>query len=168
MRRAAGHDRDTYHLILLLLLPGVELLLEAVNTAKHLLAGALSAVTTRTCCAPLERVKMECILQQQTGSGLRVAWGICKSEGLLGLWRGNGKGPARGCCMRQLAGSIPWRQLLLRLALLTAGVQWACRAQHLAYCPAQGERASSRMANSSVALTRGGLPVMSIPGGMVN
>ena len=69
---------------------GLQPVMEALNSAKHLLAGALSAVVSRTCCAPLERVKMQMMFQSRAAPPLAVAWGILRQEGLPGFWRGNG------------------------------------------------------------------------------
>ncbi len=68
----------------------VSFLEDAFNYTKHLLAGALSAVVSRTFCAPLETVKMQMIFNQRTGSTLEVGAGILREEGILGFWRGNG------------------------------------------------------------------------------
>ncbi|CAK0741389.1 hypothetical protein CVIRNUC_001321 [Coccomyxa viridis] len=65
-------------------------LADAVNYTKHLLAGAMSAMVSRTCCAPMERVKMQMMLHQPADSALQVAGGIYQSEGIAGFWRGNG------------------------------------------------------------------------------
>ena len=35
---------------------------------------------------------MDMILHRSRGSGFHVAWGIFQREGLLGFWRGNGRG----------------------------------------------------------------------------
>jgi hypothetical protein len=61
-----------------------------LNYAKHLLCGALSAVVSRTFCAPLERVKMQMIFFNRTGSTMQVAQEVLQKEGLQGFWRGNG------------------------------------------------------------------------------
>ncbi len=72
-------------------------MLEALKSAKHLLAGALSGVVSRTCCAPLERVKMQMMFQPRAAPALAVAWGILRQEGVPGFWRGNGARRARWC-----------------------------------------------------------------------
>ena len=63
---------------------------DAFNYAKHLLAGALSAVVSRTCCAPMETVKMQMIFNHRSGSTMQVAAGVLRDEGVAGFWRGNG------------------------------------------------------------------------------
>ncbi|KAK1311807.1 hypothetical protein QJS10_CPA07g00310 [Acorus calamus] len=59
------------------------------NVPKLLLAGAVSTIISRTFVAPLERIKLECIIQ---GSGCKwmdaVRW-VWMSEGPKGFWRGN-------------------------------------------------------------------------------
>ncbi|XP_078428963.1 putative mitochondrial adenine nucleotide transporter BTL3 [Wolffia australiana] len=56
---------------------------------KFLLAGAVSTMISRTCVAPLERVKLECIIRGpgQTLTGT-VRW-IWEAEGARGFWKGN-------------------------------------------------------------------------------
>jgi hypothetical protein len=63
----------------------------AVNCFKLLFSGAMSAVVSRTCVAPLERVKMELILKQNTGGRctLTTAQEVLRTEGVAGFWRGN-------------------------------------------------------------------------------
>lgn len=63
---------------------------DAFNYAKHLLAGALSAVVSRTCCAPMETVKMQMIFNHRSGSTMQVAADVLREEGVAGFWRGNG------------------------------------------------------------------------------
>lgn len=62
---------------------------DAINYAKHLLAGALSAVVSRTCCAPMETVKMQMIFNHRSGTTMQVAAGVFKDEGIGGFWKGN-------------------------------------------------------------------------------
>lgn len=62
---------------------------EGINHIKHMLAGALSACVSKTIVAPLERVKMDCILQRRGISAAALALEIVKDEGVLGFWRGN-------------------------------------------------------------------------------
>ena len=50
-----------------------------------------SLLLHRTCCAPLERVKMQMMLHQPADTALQVAGGIYQSEGIAGFWRGNGE-----------------------------------------------------------------------------
>ncbi|GAX86363.1 hypothetical protein CEUSTIGMA_g13775.t1, partial [Chlamydomonas eustigma] len=63
----------------------------AVNCFKLLFSGAMSAVVSRTCVAPLERVKMELILKQNAGGkcALSTAQEVFRTEGVTGFWRGN-------------------------------------------------------------------------------
>jgi len=73
---------------------------EALGPGRLLVAGALSAVVSRTAVAPLERVKMELQLRSAAlagrdalGSGagaLRTALGVLREEGARGFWRGHG------------------------------------------------------------------------------
>ncbi|WOL09125.1 hypothetical protein Cni_G17878 [Canna indica] len=56
---------------------------------KFLLAGAVSTIISRTCIAPLERIKLECILQGSKHSWLKIVQYIWVSEGLRGFWKGN-------------------------------------------------------------------------------
>ena len=59
-----------------------------IEAAKQLLSGAMSAVVARTCCAPLERVKLELLLNRKRG-GWKVFRNVVKAEGVTGLWKGN-------------------------------------------------------------------------------
>ncbi|XP_039119533.1 probable mitochondrial adenine nucleotide transporter BTL3 [Dioscorea cayenensis subsp. rotundata] len=56
---------------------------------KFLLAGAVSTVLSRTCIAPLERIKLECIVQGSKHSWIEIIKCIWVSEGLKGFWKGN-------------------------------------------------------------------------------
>eukprot|EP00197_Chlamydomonas_leiostraca_P010454 CAMPEP_0202864844 /NCGR_PEP_ID=MMETSP1391-20130828/4919_1 /ASSEMBLY_ACC=CAM_ASM_000867 /TAXON_ID=1034604 /ORGANISM="Chlamydomonas leiostraca, Strain SAG 11-49" /LENGTH=410 /DNA_ID=CAMNT_0049544615 /DNA_START=200 /DNA_END=1428 /DNA_ORIENTATION=- len=56
---------------------------------KLLCAGASSAVISRTCVAPLERVKMELVLAQGAGTALATAKQVLSTEGIPGFWKGN-------------------------------------------------------------------------------
>jgi len=60
-----------------------------LNSCKLLFAGAMSAVVSRTFCAPLERLKMELLLKQGTGGTVSTARHILRHEGITGFWRGN-------------------------------------------------------------------------------
>jgi len=62
---------------------------DPLRCAKLLFAGAMSAVVSRTCVAPLERVKMEMMLKQNAGSAVATASQVLNTEGLLGFWKGN-------------------------------------------------------------------------------
>ncbi|KAG6483253.1 probable mitochondrial adenine nucleotide transporter BTL3 [Zingiber officinale] len=57
---------------------------------KFIVAGAVSTVISRTCIAPLERIKLECIVQGSKHSWLKIVQCIWVSEGLRGFWKGNG------------------------------------------------------------------------------
>lgn len=59
-----------------------------IDATKKLLCGAMSAVVARTCCAPLERVKLELLLNRKRG-GWKIFRNVLRSEGVMGLWRGN-------------------------------------------------------------------------------
>lgn len=56
---------------------------------KFLVAGAVSTVISRTCVAPLERIKLECIVQGSKDTWLKIVQWIWISEGLGGFWKGN-------------------------------------------------------------------------------
>lgn len=62
---------------------------EGVNHLKHMLAGALSACVSKTIVAPLERIKMDCILRRRGVSTALVTLDILRDEGIVGFWRGN-------------------------------------------------------------------------------
>ncbi|XP_074563907.1 putative mitochondrial adenine nucleotide transporter BTL3 [Curcuma longa] len=57
---------------------------------KFLVAGAVSTMISRTCIAPLERIKLECMVQGSKRSWLKIVQCIWDSEGLSGFWKGNG------------------------------------------------------------------------------
>jgi solute carrier family 25 phosphate transporter 23/24/25/41 len=75
---------------------------EALGPGRLLVAGALSAVVSRTAVAPLERIKMELQLRSAALAGaagqglrggagaLRTALHVLQHEGLPGFWRGHG------------------------------------------------------------------------------
>lgn len=64
---------------------------QRTDVIKLLLAGMLSAIVTRTLVAPLERVKMEMVLNRGLEkSSLKTAVRIFQTEGLCGFWKGNG------------------------------------------------------------------------------
>ncbi|XP_072981223.1 probable mitochondrial adenine nucleotide transporter BTL3 [Typha angustifolia] len=56
---------------------------------KFLLAGAVSTIISRTCIAPLERIKLECIVYGSTRTWMKIVQLIWASEGLKGFWKGN-------------------------------------------------------------------------------
>ncbi|KAK6130661.1 hypothetical protein DH2020_035636 [Rehmannia glutinosa] len=61
----------------------------AVNTTKHLWAGAVAAMVSRTCVAPLERLKLEYIVRGEKGNLYEVINRIATTQGLRGFWKGN-------------------------------------------------------------------------------
>ncbi|TKY74369.1 mitochondrial adenine nucleotide transporter BTL3 [Spatholobus suberectus] len=61
----------------------------AVNTTKHLWAGAIAAMVSRTCVAPLERLKLEYIVRGEKKNIFEVIRKIAASQGLRGFWKGN-------------------------------------------------------------------------------
>ena len=69
---------------------------------RHLVAGATASVVARTVLAPLERVKVELQINQQPGGALSNFGRILRSEGVLGLWKGNGL---------NLVRTVPYRSI---------------------------------------------------------
>ncbi|VVB18072.1 unnamed protein product [Arabis nemorensis] len=61
----------------------------ALNTTKHLWAGAFAAMVSRTCIAPLERMKLEYIVRGEQRSLLGLVQRIATTEGIRGFWKGN-------------------------------------------------------------------------------
>ncbi|MBA0707150.1 hypothetical protein Golax_019225, partial [Gossypium laxum] len=61
----------------------------ALNTSKHLWAGAVAAMVSRTFIAPLERLKLEYIVRGEKRSLIKLIKWIAASEGLKGFWKGN-------------------------------------------------------------------------------
>ncbi|MBA0860917.1 hypothetical protein Goshw_022474, partial [Gossypium schwendimanii] len=70
----------------------------ALNTTKHLWAGAVGAMVSRfslyalicgTLIAPLERLKLEYILRGEKKHFIELIKSIAVSEGLIGFWKGN-------------------------------------------------------------------------------
>ncbi|KAL7085532.1 hypothetical protein ACP275_14G286500 [Erythranthe tilingii] len=61
----------------------------AMNTTKHLWAGAAAAMVSRTCLAPLERLKLEYIVRGETSNLYDLVNRIATTQGLRGFWKGN-------------------------------------------------------------------------------
>lgn len=61
----------------------------AVNTTKHLWAGAVAAMVSRTCVAPLERLKLEYIVRGEKRNIFELIKKIAVTQGLKGFWKGN-------------------------------------------------------------------------------
>ncbi|KAJ8541385.1 hypothetical protein K7X08_002201 [Anisodus acutangulus] len=61
----------------------------AVNTTKHLWAGAVAAMVSRTVVAPLERLKLEYIVRGEQKHLLELIKTIAVTQGLRGFWKGN-------------------------------------------------------------------------------
>ncbi|XP_057783680.1 probable mitochondrial adenine nucleotide transporter BTL3 isoform X2 [Salvia miltiorrhiza] len=61
----------------------------AMNTTKHLCAGAVAAMVSRTCLAPLERLKLEYIVRGEKGDLYMLIKRIATTQGLRGFWKGN-------------------------------------------------------------------------------
>ncbi|KAF8089290.1 hypothetical protein N665_0510s0005 [Sinapis alba] len=61
----------------------------ALNTTKHLWAGAFAAMVSRTCIAPLERMKLEYIVRGEQRNLLGLIQRIATTEGIRGFWKGN-------------------------------------------------------------------------------
>ncbi|KAK1391970.1 putative mitochondrial adenine nucleotide transporter BTL3 [Heracleum sosnowskyi] len=61
----------------------------AFNTTKHLWAGAVSAMVSRTFVAPLERLKLEYIVRGEQKNLIDLIKSIAASQGLRGFWKGN-------------------------------------------------------------------------------
>ncbi|KAI3757362.1 hypothetical protein L6452_04898 [Arctium lappa] len=61
----------------------------AMNTTKHLWAGAVAAMVSRTFVAPLERLKLEYMVRGEQKSLFELIKSIASSQGLKGFWKGN-------------------------------------------------------------------------------
>ncbi|XP_057533391.1 probable mitochondrial adenine nucleotide transporter BTL3 [Amaranthus tricolor] len=61
----------------------------AMNSSKHLWAGAVAAMVARTVVAPLERLKLEYIVRGEQKHILELARTIAVTQGLRGFWKGN-------------------------------------------------------------------------------
>ncbi|XP_076882219.1 putative mitochondrial adenine nucleotide transporter BTL3 [Bidens hawaiensis] len=61
----------------------------AMNTTKHLWAGAVAAMVSRTFVAPLERLKLEYMVRGEQKNLFELIKYIASSQGLRGFWKGN-------------------------------------------------------------------------------
>eukprot|EP01018_Ginkgo_biloba_P000974 Gb_11890 [translate_table: standard] len=61
----------------------------AFNTTKHLWAGAVAAMVSRTLVAPLERLKLEYMVRGEQKNLFDLIQSITASQGLRGFWKGN-------------------------------------------------------------------------------
>ncbi|KAJ4849244.1 hypothetical protein Tsubulata_040444 [Turnera subulata] len=61
----------------------------ALNTLKHLSAGAVSAAVSKTFLAPLERLKLEYIVRGERKTLLELIKNIAVTHGLKSFWKGN-------------------------------------------------------------------------------
>ncbi|XP_015074456.1 probable mitochondrial adenine nucleotide transporter BTL3 [Solanum pennellii] len=61
----------------------------ALNTTKHLWAGAVAAAVSRTFVAPLERLKLEYIVRGEQRHLLELIKTIAANQGIKGFWKGN-------------------------------------------------------------------------------
>ncbi|KAK9053384.1 hypothetical protein SSX86_030017 [Deinandra increscens subsp. villosa] len=61
----------------------------AINTTKHLWAGAVAAMVSRTLVAPLERLKLEYMVRGEQKNLFELIKVIASSQGLRGFWKGN-------------------------------------------------------------------------------
>ncbi|KAL9245749.1 hypothetical protein vseg_019365 [Gypsophila vaccaria] len=61
----------------------------AFNTTKHLWAGAVSAMVSRTFVAPLERLKLEYIVRGEQKHLFELIKTIAATQGIRGFWKGN-------------------------------------------------------------------------------
>lgn len=59
------------------------------NMTKHLWAGAVAAMVSRTFVAPLERLKLEYIVRGEQKNLFELIRTIAVSQGLKGFWKGN-------------------------------------------------------------------------------
>ncbi|KAJ9564619.1 hypothetical protein OSB04_000585 [Centaurea solstitialis] len=61
----------------------------ALNTTKHLWAGAIAAMVSRTFVAPLERLKLEYMVRGEQKHLIELIQSIAASQGIRGFWKGN-------------------------------------------------------------------------------
>ncbi|KAF5835965.1 mitochondrial carrier domain-containing protein [Dunaliella salina] len=107
-----------------------------LNSCKLLFAGAMSAVVSRTFCAPLERLKMELVLKQGSGGTLSTARHILRHEGFSGFWRGNAlnvlrTAPFKASCLPAVIGMAP-------AGAVFYGVYDLCKHRHLTMLESKG------------------------------
>lgn len=62
---------------------------KALNTVKHLWAGAVAAMVSRTFVAPLERLKLEYIVRGEQKNLFELIKTIAATQGMKGFWKGN-------------------------------------------------------------------------------
>nr|XP_043606918.1 probable mitochondrial adenine nucleotide transporter BTL3 [Erigeron canadensis] len=67
----------------------VEKKVGAFNTTKHLWAGAVAAMVSRTFVAPLERLKLEYMVRGEQKHLVDLIQSIAASQGIKGFWKGN-------------------------------------------------------------------------------
>ncbi|KHN29056.1 Calcium-binding mitochondrial carrier protein SCaMC-1 [Glycine soja] len=60
-----------------------------MNMTKHLWAGAVAAMVSRTFVAPLERLKLEYIVRGEQKNLYELIQAIAASQGMRGFWKGN-------------------------------------------------------------------------------
>ncbi|CBI29054.3 hypothetical protein VitviT2T_015993 [Vitis vinifera] len=60
-----------------------------MNTTKHLWAGTVAAMVSRTFVAPLERLKLEYVVRGEQKNLFELTQKIAASQGLKGFWKGN-------------------------------------------------------------------------------
>ncbi|XP_076908829.1 putative mitochondrial adenine nucleotide transporter BTL3 [Bidens hawaiensis] len=61
----------------------------AFNTTKHLWAGAVAAMVSRTFVAPLERLKLEYMVRGEQKHLIDLIHSIAATQGIKGFWKGN-------------------------------------------------------------------------------
>nr|GMC57185.1 probable mitochondrial adenine nucleotide transporter BTL3 [Ipomoea batatas] len=62
---------------------------QALNVTKHLWAGAVAAMVSRTFVAPLERLKLEYMVRGEQKNLLELVRKIATTQGIKGFWKGN-------------------------------------------------------------------------------
>lgn len=61
----------------------------AMNTTKHLWAGAIAAMVSRTVVAPLERLKLAYVVRGEKRNLFKLIHVIATTQGLKSFWKGN-------------------------------------------------------------------------------